>query len=57
MAVDRMNQHPFRECAHCGASFEPGVSYPVETCEGPDGQLELYSFCDEACRAAWAGDD
>lgn len=56
MASATGDGHPFEGCANCGASFEHGVSYPVETREGPDGELELHSFCDEDCRAAWADD-
>lgn len=47
---------PFGTCAHCNTALEPGERYPVETRGEPDGELELYSFCDEACRRAWLTD-
>lgn len=46
----------FDSCDHCGSEFEPGSYYPVETREPVDGGLELYSFCDDDCRGAWAED-
>lgn len=57
MAADQIDRHPFGACANCGSPFEPEVSYPVETLEGADGDLELYSFCDDDCRSAWEIDD
>lgn len=51
------DEHPFGVCAHCGAAFEPDVSYPVVTRGGGDRELELYSFCDEGCQRAWDGAD
>ena len=48
--------HPFSECDHCGAAFDLGVSYPVAVEDTPDGGVELYSFCDEHCKQAWAAD-
>lgn len=50
-------EHPFGACAHCGAAFEPDVSYPVVTRGGGDRKLELYSFCDEECRQVWDDED
>lgn len=47
---------PFAACAHCGTAFQEDVSYPVAT-QQKDGELALFSFCDEACRAAWAATD
>lgn len=47
---------PFEACAHCGARFRPETRYPVETRETSDGELELYSFCDQACRRDWLAD-
>lgn len=49
--------HPFGTCANCGDAFEPEVSYPVVTRDGGDGELELYSFCDEECMRAWEVED
>lgn len=53
MGTDGADLSPFGACANCGDPFEPDVSYPVVTGDGPDGEMELYSFCDEACQAAW----
>lgn len=50
-------EHPFVVCANCGDPFVPDVSYPVVTRGGGDRELELYSFCDEACMHAWDGTD
>lgn len=43
---------PFGACANCGESFEYNVSYPVYT-QFEEDELELYSFCDEACKTEW----
>lgn len=51
------DEHPFSQCAHCGAGFEPEVNYPVVTRGGGAEQLELYSFCDDECMRAWADGD
>lgn len=56
--VDRWtDDHPFGACAHCGDAFERDVSYPVATRGGGDQEIELYSFCDDACMQAWKADD
>ncbi|MFC4357341.1 hypothetical protein ACFO0N_05180 [Halobium salinum] len=44
----------FTTCDHCDEPFEPGTSYPVVT-DHDDGDVELYSFCDESCRDEWEG--
>jgi hypothetical protein len=46
----------FTACAYCGASFQSNVEYPVVTTQ-KDGELKLYSFCDEECRTAWELDN
>lgn len=46
-------QLEFVTCDYCEQSFDIGVRYPVAVREGPDGDLELYSFCDAACQQAW----
>lgn len=53
---DTATEDPFERCAHCGAVFEPGVRYPVTTRRDGDG-LEVYSFCDCECQAAWDDGD
>lgn len=50
---DTTTAHPFDTCASCERAFKSGVAYPVETRVRPDGELELYSFCDEECRQSW----
>lgn len=47
------DQLEFVACDHCRSSFDIDVRYPVSAHEGPDGDLELYSFCDEDCQQAW----
>lgn len=46
----------FTICANCGTSFQLDVSYPVVT-RREDGDVHVYSFCDDECRTAWAADD
>lgn len=53
MAGNRSREHPFDACAYCGEPFEADVSYPVVARETDGGDLELYSFCDASCEAAW----
>lgn len=44
--------HPLNRCANCGQSFEYDVEYPVTT-RVEDGEIQVYSFCDEDCQAEW----
>lgn len=53
MASEDADRSPFEACAHCGTPFKPDKRYPALTRVGPDESLELYSFCDEECKAAW----
>lgn len=53
METDDREGGPFDACAFCGDSFDHGVSYPVVVRDCPHGGLDLYSFCDGRCRAAW----
>lgn len=53
LTVDR----PFAACANCGDTFEREVSYPVVTRANGNQTVELYSFCDAACRRAWEAND
>lgn len=46
----------FERCAHCGRRFERDVRYPATVEEGDDGTLQVLSFCDEDCQAAWSDD-
>lgn len=50
-------RYPFDACAHCGTRFELGVTYPVERREEPDGEFQLYSFCNDECQDAWNAED
>lgn len=47
---------PFESCVHCELPFQRNVSYPAVTRQ-ENGDVDLYSFCDEECREAWAADD
>lgn len=40
-------------CHHCGTAIDTAEWYPVVTSTDETGALELYSFCDTQCRAAW----
>lgn len=42
-----------RTCAYCGDHSELDEWQPVVTRTDDDGELQIYSFCDETCRAAW----
>lgn len=48
-----------KQCAHCGEEITTDEWYPVATERDDDGEIEIYDFCCESCRAAWreAGDD
>ncbi|WP_327054000.1 DUF7576 family protein [Halomicrococcus gelatinilyticus] len=42
---------PFPErCDYCSAPFEEGIRYPTTTV---DGDLRIYTFCDETCKGDW----
>ena len=41
-------------CAACGQTLHDGEWHPVVTDRTADGELTLYSFCDDDCRSAWA---
>lgn len=53
MSLQASSRNPFDTCDYCGARFEPGIRYPVSTYTNDDRELELYSFCDSTCQAAW----
>lgn len=53
MTSEGADQNLFDTCAYCGDSFKPNVTYPVATRTNSDGDLEVYSFCDEDCKASW----
>jgi hypothetical protein len=40
-------------CDHCGRTFEPDVRYPTVTEDRPNGDLQIYTFCEESCKTAW----
>lgn len=42
-----------RTCANCGDRLELDEWCPVVTRTDGEGNLQLYSFCDEACMVAW----
>lgn len=42
-----------RSCANCGDRLQLNEWCPVVTRTDGDGNLQLYSFCDEECMAAW----
>lgn len=43
----------FIACDYCDAPFEVDTRYPVTVREDADGNVQLYSFCDEECQKAW----
>jgi hypothetical protein len=45
--------HPFEACAECGVPFKPEQSYPAAAERDDDGSLQVHSFCDDDCLAAW----
>lgn len=57
MSVESTDGTMFDGCAHCGREFEPDVRYPATVREADDGTLQVLSFCDEDCQAAWRDDD
>ncbi len=44
----------FEQCAHCGAGLAVNEWYPTVTTTDGDGDVELYSFCNDACKDAWS---
>jgi len=40
-------------CDYCSAPFEEGIRYPTTTVDGEDGDLRIYTFCDETCKGDW----
>lgn len=48
-------ENPFGVCASCGSTLFHGREYPVSTKLDDDGNLELYSFCDDECQSTWKG--
>ena len=43
----------FQRCADCESPLEANVSHPVYTERDQNGDLRLYSFCDEECKRRW----
>lgn len=39
----------FTSCETCDTPFEQDERYPVRADTDEDGDLQLYSFCDEDC--------
>lgn len=44
------------ECAECGQPIRADEWHPVATRRGDDGEMEIYDFCSERCRASWRAD-
>jgi len=42
-----------RQCSHCGEDVPTEEWHPVATARDDDGDVDIYAFCDEACRSAW----
>ena len=40
-------------CDHCGTPLEVEVRYPTSTVDGENGVLQIFTFCDEECKAKW----
>lgn len=43
-------------CANCGSSIIVGKKHPVYTDESVDGDVALYTFCNDGCKDAWLRD-
>lgn len=41
-----------KRCDHCGGPIDTDEWYPAAT-RRDDGDVTVYSFCDEACRKRW----
>lgn len=57
MSSEAAASDPFEHCAYCGDRFDRDVWYPVVTRRDEAGELQVYSFCDESCQAAWDDGD
>lgn len=47
----------FDRCAECGASLHDGEWHPVVTDSDRSDGVDMYSFCDDECRATWTAED
>lgn len=57
--ADRMTddgQNPYEYCAHCDDSLTDGEWHPVATDSSNGTVVAVYSFCNDACQAAWAAE-
>lgn len=52
MPREHLHDDSFDACAYCDSRFEMNVSYPVHT-EYEEGEIRLYSFCDDECMDRW----
>ncbi|WP_372910778.1 hypothetical protein [Salinigranum sp.] len=43
-------------CDHCGTALEEEVRYPTATVSEDDGDVSIFTFCDEACKEGWLDD-
>lgn len=43
----------FERCAQCRAPLPQETWCPTATERDQDGELAVYTFCDETCKAAW----
>jgi hypothetical protein len=48
-----MGEVTLSRCAHCGTPIREGVRHPTYTMTDEDGNVSLYVFCDDDCKAAW----
>lgn len=44
----------FENCAHCGTELSVNEWHPTVTTTDEQGELEVYSFCDDECKEAWS---
>ena len=42
-----------QQCSYCGDDVPGEEWHPVTTVRDDDGDVEIHTFCSEACRAAW----
>jgi hypothetical protein len=40
-------------CDYCGTQLGEEVRYPTATVDGENGSLQIFTFCDEECKANW----
>lgn len=47
----------FDYCAYCGDSLDDQEWHPVRRESDENDDVTWYTFCDDECRTAWAGEE